>query len=163
MTDAAVVLVGHENHWFDYILNPIRNIIRNELDYGQCYISPKILHKSNISVRIWSSNAETISYVQNQWTKRYAVDIFLYEIDKKGDERFYQQFYRDIERIYQSLFENSIVQTSAQHGNDALIANKFYDGVVENIIINDFNEGEEEIDGLNVCKFEFFVTLSRET
>ena len=39
----------------------------------------------------------------------------------------------------------------------------YYDGMVESVEINDFTEKEENIEGLNVCRFEFNCTLSRVT
>tara|TARA_Y100000593_G_scaffold95130_1_gene200462 strand:- start:29800 stop:30258 length:459 start_codon:yes stop_codon:yes gene_type:complete len=150
--------VAYDNVWYEFILDPIRDFFITEYNYGKVYISPKMLHQDPFSIRIWGNECETISYNQSEWVKRYTNEIFLYEIEKNPKEAFYKQFLNDSERIYQLLFSKNSLTTTV---NSTTL--NYYDGVVESMIINEFDEVEQEVDGLNVCRFEFNVTLSRAT
>ena len=148
--------VTYENVWFNFILDPIRDFFITEYNYGKIYISPSILHKDPFSIRIWGNECETISYNQNEWVKQYKNEIFLYEIETNPGEAFYKQFLNDSERIYQLLFSKNYVSTTF----DSTTLN-YYDGVVESMDINEYVGEEEGIEGLNVCRLIFNVTLSR--
>ena len=150
--------VTYENVFFDYVMDPLRDLFVAEYNYGKIYISPQILHKDPFSIRIWGNECETISYNQNEWVKQYKNEIFLYEIETNPGEAFYKQFLNDSERLYQLLFSKNNLSTTV--GSTTL---NYYDGVVESMTINDFVDEEEDIEGLNVCKFEFNCTLSRVT
>ena len=150
--------VTYENVFYDYVMDPLRDLFISEYNYGKIYISPQILHKDPFSIRIWGNECETISYNQNEWVKQYINEISLYEIEKNPGEAFYKQFLNDAERIYQLLFSKNNLSTTV----DSTTLN-YYDGVVESMTINDFVGEEDDIEGLNVCRFEFNVTLSRET
>ncbi|MAH48777.1 hypothetical protein CMI37_23320 [Candidatus Pacearchaeota archaeon] len=148
--------VSYDNVWFNYILDPIRDFFITEYTYGKVYISPSILHKDPFSIRIWGNSTETISYNQSEWVKRYSNEISLYEIETNPSEAFYKQFLNDSERIYQLLFSKNYVSTTF----DSTTLN-YYDGVVESMDINEYVGEEEGIEGLNVCRLIFNVTLSR--
>ena len=150
--------VSYDNAWFDFILDPIRDFFISEYTYGKIYIAPSILHQDPFSIRIWGNNSETISYNQSEWVKQYNNEISLYEIEKNPGESFYKQFLNDSERIYQLLFSKNYLSTTV---NSTTL--NYYDGVVESMAINEFKGEEENIEGLNVCRFEFNVTLSRAT
>ena len=150
--------VTYDNVWFDFILDPIRDFFIAEYNYGKIYIAPSILHQDPFSIRIWGNSNETISYNQSECVKRYSNEISLYEIETNPKESFYKQFLNDSERIYQLLFSKNYVSTTV--GSTTL---NYYDGVVDSMEINEFTGIEEGIDGLNVCRFIFNITLSRET
>ena len=150
--------VTYENVLYDFVMDPLRDLFIAEYNYGKIYISPQILHKDPFSIRIWGNECETISYNQNEWVKQYKNEIFLYEIETNPGEAFYKQFLNDSERIYQLLFSKNNLSTTV--GSTTL---NYYDGVVESMTINDFADEEDDIEGLNVCKFEFNCTLSRVT
>ena len=150
--------VTYENVLYDFVMDPLRDLFIAEYNYGKIYISPSILHKDPFSIRIWGNSTETISYNQSEWVKRYSNEISLYEIETNPGEAFYKQFLNDSERIYPLLFSKNYLSTTV----DSTTLN-YYDGVVESMIVNDFVGEEEDIEGLNVCRFEFNVTLSRVT
>jgi hydroxymethylpyrimidine pyrophosphatase-like HAD family hydrolase len=152
------VAITYENVFFDYVLDPLRDIFISEYNYGKIYIAPNILYKDPFSIRIWGEGAETNEYFATAWQKQYNIEISLYEIDKNPGEEFYKQFYNDIERVYQLLFTNAKIKSSTVN----TIQHKWLDGVCEEVSINEFAEGEEEIDGLNVAKFIFNCKLTRE-
>ena len=136
----------------------MRDLFITEYNYGKIYIAPEILHKDPFSIRIWADSSETIELFNSAWQKQYNVAIYLYEIETNPGEAFYKQFLNDSERIYQLLFSKNNLSTTV--GSTTL---NYYDGVVESMTINDFVDEEDEIEGLNVCKFEFNCTLSRVT
>ena len=148
--------VTYDNVWFNFILDPIRDFFITEYTYGKVYISPSILHKDPFSIRIWGNSTETISYNQSEWVKRYSNEISLYEIETNPSEAFYKQFLNDSERIYQLLFSKNNLSTTV--GSTTM---NYYDGVVESMEVNEYIGEEEGIEGLNVCRLIFNVTLSR--
>ena len=156
--------VTYENVFYDYVMDPLRDLFIEEYSYGKIYISPSILHKDPFSIRIWGNSAETDEYLANAWQKQYNIEISLYEIEKNPGENYYKQFYSDIERIYQLLFTNAKIKKSAVAGsgnNASTVSHQWVNGICEEFTINDFGEGEEEIDGLNVCKFIFNCKIMR--
>tara|TARA_Y100001963_G_scaffold13317_1_gene16623 strand:+ start:1397 stop:1855 length:459 start_codon:yes stop_codon:yes gene_type:complete len=150
--------VSYDNVWYNFILDPIRDFFVSEYNYGKIYIAPELIHKDPFSIRIWGNECETISYNQNEWVKRYSQQITLYEIELNPGEAFYKQFLNDSERIYQLLFSKNNLTTTV-----GSVTNNYYDGVVDSMVINEFQGVEDEIEGLNVCRFEFNCTLSRTT
>ena len=150
--------VSYENVIYDFVMDPLRDLFIAEYTYGKIYIAPAILHQDPFSIRIWGDSTETLGYNSNEWVKRYNNVISLYEIESRPGEAFYKQFLNDTERIYQLLFSKNNLSTTV----DSTTLN-YYNGTVESVEINDFTEKEENIKGLNVCRFEYNVTLSRVT
>ncbi len=149
--------VTYENVFYDFVLDPLRDLFMSEYNYGKIYIAPNIIHKDPFSIRIWGNSAETSELYASGWQKQYNMEVSLYEIELNAKEVFYKQFYKDIERVYQLLFENAKTKSTTIGST----THTWIDGVCEEHTINDFDEGEEEIEGLNVCKFIFNCKLMR--
>ena len=149
--------ITYENVFFDYCLDPLRDIFISEYSYGKIYIAPEIQHKDPFSIRLWGTSASTEIYVASGWQQQYNVEIALYEIETRPGEEFYKQFYNDAERIYQLLFNNKSKTTTVDS-----ITHTWIDGVCEGYTINEFVGGEEEIEGLNTVKYEFNCKIIRE-
>tara|TARA_Y100000593_G_C4297300_1_gene331336 strand:+ start:222 stop:683 length:462 start_codon:yes stop_codon:yes gene_type:complete len=149
--------ISFDNVFFDYVLDPLRDKLISEYNYGKIYIAPNIIHKDPFSIRLWGSSADTETYVAAGWQKQYNIEISLYEIEKNPGEAFFKQFHSDIERIYQLLFTNCKAVTTTIDSTSFT----WIDGVCEGYEINAFEEGEEEIDGLNVCRFIFNCKVMR--
>lgn len=157
--------VTYENILYDFCLDPLRDLFIAEYNYGKIYIAPTIQHHDPFSIRIWCNSAESIRYVASAWQKQYNIEVALYEIEKNPGEQYYKQFFNDIERIYQLLFDNakSVSTTVSKSGNTTgSVTRVLLDGVCEDFTINEFDEEEEAIDGLNVCKFTFNCKILRE-
>ena len=157
--------VTYENVLYDFVMDPLRDLFITEYNYGKIYIAPSILHKDPFSIRIWGNSAETNEYFTSTWQKQYNVEVFLYEIEVNPGEAYFKQFYNDIERIYQLLFTNAKTNSTSVTGsgnNSSAVTHVWIDGVCEEFIINEFEEGEDEIEGLNVCKFIFNCKIMRE-
>ena len=157
--------VTYENVFYDYVMDPLRDLFIAEYNYGKIYIAPSILHQDPFSIRIWGNSAETNEYYASAWQKQYNVEISLYEIETNPGEAYFKQFYNDIERIYQLLFANAKTNSTSVTGsgnNSSSVTHVWIDGVCEEFVINEFEEGEDEIEGLNVCKFIFNCKIMRE-
>ena len=157
--------VTYENVFFDYVMDPLRDLFISEYNYGKIYISPSILHKDPFSIRIWGDSAETNEYFTSTWQKQYNVKVSLYEIETNPGEAYFKQFYNDIERIYQLLFANAKTKSTTVTGsgnNSSSVTHTWIDGVCEDFTINEFVGEEEAIEGLNVCRYTFNCKLMRE-
>ena len=75
--------ITYDNIFYDYCLDPIRDIFISEYTYGKIYIAPEIKHKDPFSIRIWGLDSATEMYVASAWQKQYNIEIALYEIEKK--------------------------------------------------------------------------------
>ena len=148
--------VSYENIFFDYCLDPLRDLFITEYDYGKIYIAPKILYKDPFSIRIWGAETSTSQYVAASWQKQYEVEIVLYNIELNPGENYYQQLYKDAERIYQLLFNNKAKSTTVNS-----VAHSWIDGVCEGFVINEYDDDEEEIEGLNLARFNFNCKIMR--
>ena len=157
--------ITYENIFYDFIMDPIRDIFITEYNYGKIYIAPSILHQDPFSIRIWGNSSDTHEYFTSAWQKQYNIEISLYEIEKNPSEKYFKQFYNDIERIYQLLFANAKTKSTSVTGsgnNSSAVTHVWIDGVCDEFTINEFEGEEEEIDGLNVCRFIFNCKIMRE-
>jgi hypothetical protein len=157
--------VTYENVFYDFCLDPLRDLIVTEYNYGKVYISPEILHKDPFSIKIWGASSETEQYFASAWQQQYNVLISLYEIEKNPGETFFKQFINDAERLYQLLYTNaktkSTTLSSGSGSNTSSVTHTWIDGVCEGFTINELEGEEEEIEGLNVAKFEFSCKIMR--
>ena len=158
--------VTYENVFYDFVMDPLRDLFITEYAYGKIYIAPSILHQDPFSIRIWGDNAETNEYFTSTWQKQYNVEVSLYEIEKNPGEAYFKQFYNDIERIYQLLFANAKTKSTTLSGgsgnNTSSVTHTWIDGVCEGFTINELVGVEEEIEGLNVARFVFNCKIMRE-
>ena len=131
--------VTYENVFYDYVMDPLRDLFIAEYNYGKIYISPQILHKDPFSIRIWGNNAETEVTAASTWHKQYNIEISLYEIETNPGEAYFKQFYGDIERIYQLLFANAKTNSTTVSGsgnNSSSVTHIWADGRCDEFKIN---------------------------
>ena len=147
--------VSYNNVFYDYVLDPLRDALIDEFNYGAVYISPEFKDMGTVSIRLFGTESEVESYDLDHWTKKYTIEIAMYLIESNPTEGFYKQLYNDSERLFQLLFTNKTKETTV----DSTTMN-WHGGVVEDVTINELDEGEEEVEGLNVIKttFECFVS-----
>ena len=157
--------VTYENVFYDFVMDPLRDLFISEYNYGNIYIAPSVIHQDPFSIRIWGDSADTSEYLANAWQKQYNAQISLYLIEANPGEIFYKQFYNDVERIYQLLFTNAKTNSTTLSGgsgsNASSVTHKWIDGVCDGFSINDFEGGEEDIEGLNVCRFNYNCKITR--
>ena len=156
--------VTYENVFYDYVMDPLRDLFITEYNYGKIYIAPSILHKDPFSIRIWGNSATGEVITSKTWQKEFEIEISLYEIETNPGEAFIKQFYNDIARVYQLLFENAKTNSTTLTGSGNNTGSKTHTwsgGKCDEYSINEFVGDEEAIEGLNVCKFVFNCSIIR--
>ena len=147
--------VTYENVFYDFVLDPLRDLFIAEYAYGNIYIAPSIIHQVPFSIRIWGLSAEKSEYVVDGHARVYNVEVALYMIEANPGEEFYKQFYNDGERVHQLMFENKTTSTTV--GSTSL---QWSDGSVNSMAINDLNDEEDAIEGLHSIKFDFSCNIT---
>ena len=148
---ALVLDTSYNNVFYTNVLAKLRSIITTD---RACtvYISPFYRDQGSYSIRLWGASAETDELFSSEWRKLYTTEIALYSTGDDNDERFYEQFYSDSERLYQLLHNNK---------NGGSTAQSWYGGIVNGIIFDDFTGGEEAVDNLHVARFSFSCRIDR--
>ena len=148
---ALVLDTTYSNVFYTNVLVKLRSIITTDRSCT-VYISPAYKDHGSYSIRLWGASAETDVMHASEWRKLYNVAIALYSLGEDGDEAFYEQFYSDAERLYQLLYNNKESGTATF---------SWYDGVVGEMIFDDFEGGEDAVDGLHVARFSFSCRIDR--
>ena len=149
--------ITYENIFFDFVIDPLRDMMRSEYAGMTVYVAPTIETKysANVSMRLWGTNAEKSEYVVDGHSRVYNVDVALYVMQMNPNERFYKKLYNDGERLHQLIFENKTKKTTV--GSTTL---QWADASIENMIINDLDDEESEIEGLHTIKMEFSCNIT---
>ena len=155
---ALALNTGYENVFYDVVLDGVRDLLITEWNYGKIYIAPELKHKDPFSIRLWGTDAETESFVSQEWKKRYNVDIVMYHIEQSPTEIFYKQIYQDAERLNQVIFNNQ-TKTITVGGRDFT----WIAAEIDSIDINPEEETEEDINGLHSASLSFSCLVSRES
>ena len=149
--------VTYENIFFDFVLDPLRDMMRSEYAGMTVYVAPTIETKysANVSMRLWGTSAEKSEYIVDGHSRVYNVDVALYVMQMNPNERFYKKLYNDGERLHQLIFENKTKKTTV--GSTTL---QWADASIENMIINDLDDEESEIEGLHTIKLQFSCNIT---
>ena len=150
--------ITYENIFYNFVLDPIRDLIVGEYAGARVYIAPEIDMKytTNTSFRVWGTSAELVEYASyNAHTRNYIAEIALYIKNPNPNEAFYKKLYNDGERLHQLIFENKTKKTTV--GSTTL---QWADASIENMIINDLDDEESEIEGLHTIKMEFSCNIT---
>ena len=148
---ALVLDTTYNNVFYDNVLQKLRSIITTDRSCT-VYVSPTYKDRGSYAVRMWGLSAETDIMHSSEWRKLYNVELALYAIGEDGNERFYEQLYSDAERLYQLLFNNV---------NNGAASFPWHDGVVGEMVFDEFQDDEDGVDGLHVARFSFSCRLSR--
>ena len=149
--------ITYENVFFNFVIDPLRDIMRTEYAGMTVYVAPTIETKysANVSMRLWGTSAEKSEYIVDGHSRVYNVDVALYVLQMNPNERFYKKLYNDGERLHQLIFENKTKKTTV--GSTTL---QWADASIENMIINDLDDEESEIEGLHTIKMEFSCNIT---
>ena len=158
---------GYHNIFYDWVLAGMKTTLNNEFKAAEIYIAPNIKEGAiPFSIRIWGTSANTEEHNVSRWTKEYNLDVCAYFIEKNPNENFYKQFYNDAEHLYQVLFNNKVlnITKSVTPAGSVTGTQRFtwINGTVGSIEINEYAEGEEEIDGLHKITLDFSCIVERE-
>ena len=134
--------ITYESIFFDFVLDPLRDMMRSEYAGMTVYVAPTIETKysANVSMRLWGTSAEKSEYIVDGHSRVYNVDVALYVMQMNPNERFYKKLYNDGERLHQLIFENKTKKTTV--GSTTL---QWADASIENMIINDLDDEESEM------------------
>jgi len=65
--------ITYKNVFWDFVLDPLRDLFVSEYAYGKIYIAPEIKHKDPFSIRIWGNSANKEEYVVDAHVRQYNV------------------------------------------------------------------------------------------
>ena len=149
--------ITFENIFFDFVLDPLRDIIQTEYTGMKVYVAPEINTKynSSVSMRLWGLNAEKSEYVVDGHARVYNVELALYMKQMNPNEIFYKKLYNDGERLHQLIFENKTKKTTV--GSTTL---QWADASINNLVIGEMDEEESEIEGLHTIKLDFSCNIT---
>ena len=149
--------ITYENVFFNFVIDPLRDIMRAEYPGMKVYVAPEIdtKYSANISMRLWGASAEKSEYVVDGHARVYNVDIALYMLQMNPNETFYKKLYNDGERLHQLIFENKTTKTTV--GSTTL---QWSDASVNSMVINDLDDAEDDIEGLHSIKLDFSCNIT---
>ena len=149
--------ITYENIFFNFVIDPLRDIMQTEYSGITIYVAPEIALKytSSTSMRLWGTSASKSEYVVDAHARVYNVDIALYIKHMNPNEIFYKKLYNDGERLHQLIFENKTKKTTV--GSTTL---QWSDGSINDMVIGDMDEAESEIEGLHTIKLDFSCNIT---
>tara|TARA_Y100000310_G_scaffold240658_1_gene244532 strand:+ start:401 stop:874 length:474 start_codon:yes stop_codon:yes gene_type:complete len=153
------VAITYTNIFWNFVLDPIRDLMIAEYTYGNIYIAPAIIHQVPFSIRMWGNSVDTLEYSDEANLRQHNIEVVLYMIEANPDENFYKQFINDGERLHQLLFENKETTTTSTNSAGTSISRSWFDGTVESMDINDLTTAEDAIAGLHSIKCNFTCKL----
>jgi hypothetical protein len=155
----------YDNIYFDYVLNPLKDLLKDEFPSSAIYVSPTIKDKGNFQIKLWGTLAVSDDYRLNSWSKTYNVTLDLYMVESGANERFYEDLYARAERVYQLLYNNITKSTTITYdlgsGIGSAVSKTWINGSVSEMIVNDFAE-DEDIEGLHKVSLDFSCNVERD-
>lgn len=146
----------YEGLFYNLVIDGLRDLLIAEYKNATIYVSPKITHANSFQIRLWGTEATLEKEHASAWQKQYNVGICMYLIEKNPSELFYKQLYNDSERIFQLIHNNKTYTKAIGSTNFTWI-----DGKIDTIRYNEYEEGEEDIEGLSLAKFDFSCLAER--
>ena len=72
--------ITYENIFFNFVLDPLRDIMIAEYPGMKVYVAPEIdiKYNANVSMRLWGTSAEKSEYVVDAHARVYNAEIALY-------------------------------------------------------------------------------------
>ena len=150
--------ITYENIFYNFVLDPIRDLIVGEYAGARVYIAPEIDMKytTNTSFRVWGTSAELVEYASyNAHTRNYIAEIALYIKNPNPNEAFYKKLYNDGERLHQLIFENNTKQITV--GSTTL---QWQTATITSMEINSLEEEAAEVEGLHTIKCDFSCNIT---
>tara|TARA_Y100000310_G_C20492068_1_gene719726 strand:- start:139 stop:612 length:474 start_codon:yes stop_codon:yes gene_type:complete len=151
--------ITYTNIFWNFVLDPLRDILISEYAYGNIYIAPTILHQVPFSIRVWGNSVDTLDYTIESSLRQHNIEVALYMIESNPGEEFYKQFFNDGERLHQLLFENKTNSTTSVNSAGTSITREWLGGIVDSTTINDLTTEEAAIEGLHSIKCDFNCKL----
>ena len=149
--------ITYENIFFNFVIDPLRDIMQTEYTGMKIYVAPEIDTKfnANVSMRLWGTSAEKSEYVVDAHSRVYNVDIAFYMKQMNPNEIFYKKLYNDGERLHQLIFENKTKKTTVDS-----TTLQWADASINSMIVGDMDDAESEIEGLHTIKLDFSCNIT---
>ena len=149
--------ITYENIFFNFVIDPLRDLMRTEYSGMKVYVAPEIdiKYQANTSMRLWGTSAEKSEYVVDAHSRVYNVDVALYILQMNPNEMFYKKLYNDGERLHQLIFENKTTKTTV--GSTTL---QWADASINTMSINELNDVESDVKGLHSIKLDFSCNIT---
>ena len=149
--------ITYENIFFNFVIDPLRDLMQTEYSGMKVYVAPGIDTKFNasVSMRLWGTSVEKSEYVVDAHARVYNVDIALYMMQTNPNETFYKKLYNDGERLHQLIFENKTKSTTVDS-----TTLQWSDASINDMVINDLDDSEAEVEGLHTIKLDFSCNIT---
>jgi len=129
------------NIWEDKILDTIRSFLNTEFAGTIPIYTGNFKDMGSQSIRLQPVGSDLISHLASAELREYILDVSYTFKEKLVKKDTWEHIMRQVSHI-EALFHDNINNT-------------YFDGVLQNSRINEKTEEEEEIDGLNVIRWEW--------
>ena len=146
-------MISFTKTYWDRILKPIRDIIR--VEFGQqlnVYIHPEYQEMTTQSVRLYLESSRMVEELSNGQVRECDVEISFYfrypkTTNPSQTENVTERMFTDVDRLQQLLFNNRNYEVSGDR--------YFFNGTIDDIVVNSKKSDEANIDNLQVVRFDF--------
>jgi|TARA_Y100000593_G_scaffold88027_1_gene169575 hypothetical protein len=146
-------MISFTKTYWDRILEPIRNFIR--LEFGQqvnVYIHPEYQEMTAQSIRVYLESSRMVEELSNGQVRECDVEISFYfrypkTTNPSQTEKVTERMFTDVDRLQQLLFNNRNYEVSGDR--------YFFNGTIDDIVVNSKKSDEANIDNLQVVRFDF--------
>ena len=149
--------ITYENIFFNFVIDPLRDMMQSEYSGMKVYVAPEIdtKYNANVSMRLWGTSAEKSEYVVDAHSRVYNVNIAFYMKQMNPNEIFYKKLYNDGERLHQLIFENKTKKTTVDS-----TTLQWADASINSMVIGEMDDIESEIEGLHTIKLDFSCNIT---
>ena len=139
--------------YWDRILKPIRDFIR--IEFGKqlsVYIHPDYQEMTTQSCRLYLTNSRMVDELSHGQVRECDVEVSFYfrypkTTNPSQTENVTERVFTDVDRLQQLLFNNRNYEVSGDR--------YFFNGTIDNIVVNSKKSDEAKIDNLQVVRFNF--------
>jgi len=129
------------NIWDDKILDTIRSFLHTEFSADIPIYTGDFKDMGHQSIRLQPLGSEIISRMANAELREYIIEVSYTFKEKAIKKDTWEHILRQVSHIEAVFHDN--------------MNNTFFDGVLLNSRVNEKNDDEAQIDGLNVIKWEW--------
>ena len=148
------MVVSFNNVFYTHVLKELESLVRAEFSGRKTYIGPvKDNDNAEFSVRIWGIGSELDEQYAGLegWRRKYDSEIVIYYKADDPNDLFWEQMFRDTERLQQILYNNTVIT-----GSNNLA---WFECNVTDMIIGEDEDLEDE--NIFIVRFEFSCRINR--
>ena len=134
-------MITFENIWDDKILDTIRSFLNEEFAGSIPVYTGEFKDMGNQSIRLNPVGSDLIERMATGETREYILDVSYTFKEKTIKKDTWEHILRQVSHIETLFFQNR--------------NNTFFDGNFVNFRVNELEEDEELIEGLNVMRWEW--------